>query len=165
MGASLVRPGSFTVAFTPLAFHFGLPFLSRGPQHVPCQRRGSSPSSRMRDLQFVAHGPAVLLLTVSPPRPVFPLPAISQLIRLWDGGWLGESTSSPVYLCLYIFDPLWSICVLIISVFTVSIHMYIYEHKARAVESEIGYANMDSSLVTTGNLIPGEVLLESKLIH
>ena len=70
-----------------------------------------------------------------------------------------------IYLCLYIFDPLWSICVLIISVLTVSIHMYIYEHKARAVESEIGYANMDSSLVTTGNLIPGEVLLESKLIH
>ena len=74
-------------------------------------------------------------------------------------------TVSSIYLYLYIFDPLFSVYALIISVFTVSIHMYIYEHKARAVESKIGYVNTDGSLVTAGNLIPGEVLLESKLIH
>ena len=71
---------------------------------------------------------------------------------------------SSIYLYLYVFDPLFSIYTLIISVFTISIHMYIYEHKARAVESQIGYVNTEGYLVTAGNLIPGKVLLESKLL-
>ena len=104
VGLSLVGPRSFTVVFTPLAFHFGIPFLPQDPRHLHVKGRVPLPVNRCGiSLQLVTRGPAVLLLTASPLRPVFPLPAISQLIRLLDGGWLGESMSFPMNLCLSLY--------------------------------------------------------------